>query len=128
MSRLINPLRKLIQAKLNEIEGLESGIIVSHNMVEIGRYYFGYDIRTSLNRRDLSYDNEQYTISIVGYLSTKGGTQKQFDDYLYEICNKLGELRFRPTTQDTPLPPDLGYRECMITAYAQANTLERSLR
>lgn len=128
MSRLINPLRKLIQAKLNEIEGLESGIIVSHNMVEIGRYYFGYDIRTSLNRRDLSYDNEQYTISIVGYLSTKGGTQKQFDDYLDEICNKLGELRFRPTTQDTPLPPDLGYRECMITAYAQANTLERSLR
>ena len=128
MSRLINPLRKLIQAKLNEIEGLESGIIVSHNMVEIGRYYFGYDIRTSLNRRDLSYDNEQYTISIVGYLSTKGSTQKQFDDYLDEICNKLGELRFRPTTQDTPLPPDLGYRECMITAYAQANTLERSLR
>lgn len=128
MSRLINPLRKLIQAKLNEIEGLESGIIVSHNMVEIGRYYFGYDIRTSLNRRDLSYDNEQYTISIVGYLSTKGGTQKQFDDYLDAICEKLGELRFRPTTQDTPLPPDLGYRECMITAYAQANTLERSLR
>ncbi len=128
MARLINPLRKMIQAKLSEIDGLECGLIVAQDLVEVGRYYFGYDIRTSLNRRDLSYDNEQYTISIVGYLSTKGGTQKQFDDYLDAICEKLGELRFRPTTQDSPIAPDTGYRECMLTAYAQANTLERSLR
>ena len=128
MARLINPLRKMIQAKLTEIEGLECGLIVAQDLVEIGRYYFGYDIRTSLNRRDLSYDNEQYTISIVGYLSTKGGTQKQFDDYLDAICEKLGELRFRSTTQDSPIVPDTGYRECMLTAYAQVNTLERTLR
>ena len=128
MARLINPLRKMIQAKLTEIEGLECGLIVAQDLVEVGRYYFGYDIRTSLNRRDLSYDNEQYTISIVGYLSTKGGTQKQFDDYLVAICEKLGELRFRSTTQDSPIVPDTGYRECMLTAYAQANTLERTLR
>lgn len=128
MARLVNPLRKMIQAKLNEIEGLESGIIVAQDMVEIGRYYFGYDLRTSLNKRDLSYDNEQYTISVVGYLSTKGGTQRQFDDYLDAICEKLGELRFRTTTQDSPIAPDTGYRECMLTAYAQANTLEKSLR
>ena len=128
MARLINPLRKMIQAKLTEIDGLECGLIVAQDLVEVGRYYFGYDIRTSLNNRDLSYDNEQYTISIVGYLSTKGGTQKQFDDYLDAICEKLGELRFRPTTQDSPIVPDTGYRECMLTAYAQANTLERTLR
>ena len=128
MARLINPLRKMIQAKLEEIDGLECGLIVAQDLVEIGRYYFGYDIRTSLNNRDLSYDNEQYTISIVGYLSTKGGTQKQFDDYLDAICEKLGELRFRSTTQDSPIAPDTGYRECMLTAYAQANTLEKSLR
>ena len=126
--RLINNLRKMIQSKLNEIEGLDAGIIVSQELVEKNKYYFGYDIRTSLNKRDLSYDNEQYTISIVGYLSTKGGTQKQFDDYLDAICEKLGELRFRPTTQDSPITPDTGYRECMLTAYAQANTLERMLR
>ena len=125
---LINNLRKMIQAKLETIDGLESGIIVAQDMVEEGRYYFGYDIRTSLNRRDLSYDNEQYTISIIGYLSTKGGTQQQFDYYLDEICNKIGELRFRPTTQDSPITPDTGYRECMLTAYAQANTLEKTLR
>ena len=128
MARLINNLRQMIQAKLTEIDGLECGIIVSQDLVEIGRYYFGYDIRTSLNKRDLSYDNEQYTISIIGYLSTKGGTQKEFDDYLDAICEKLGELRFRPTTQDSPIAPDTGYRECMLTAYAQANTLEKTLR
>lgn len=128
MARLLNPLRKLIQSKLTEIDGLESGIIVSQELVEEGKYYFGYDLRTSLNHRDLSYDNEQYTISIIGYLSTKGGTQKQFDDYLDAICEKLGELRFRPTTQDSPITPDTGYRECMLTAYAQANTLEKTLR
>ena len=128
MARLINPLRKLIQSKLTEIEGLESGLIVAPELVEEGRYYFGYDLRTSLNHRDLSYDNEQYTISVIGYLSTKGGTQKQFDDYLDAICNKLGELRLRPTTQDSPISPDSGYRECMLTAYAQLNTLEKALR
>lgn len=125
---LVNNLRRMIQAKLTEIEGLESGIIVAQDLVEVGRYYFGYDIRTSLNKRDLSYDNEQYTISIVGYLSTKGGTQAEFDKKLDAICDKLGELRFRPTTQDSPIVPDTGYRECMLTAYAQANTLERTLR
>ena len=126
--RLINNLRKMVQAKLTEIEGLDCGIIVSQELVEEGKYYFGYDVRTSLNKRDLSYDNEQYTISIVGYLSTKGGTQEQFDSYLDDICEKLGELRFRPTTQDSPIVPDTGYRECMLTAYAQANTLEKALR
>lgn len=128
MARLVNPLRKLIQAKLMEIDGLDAGIIVSQELVEEGKYYFGYDLRTSLNKRDLSYDNERYTISIVGYLSTKGGTQKQFDDYLDAICEKLGELRFRATTQDSPIVPDTGYRECMLTAYALANTLEKTLR
>ena len=128
MRQLVNKLRQMIQSKLTEIEGLESGIIVAQDMVETGRYYFGYDVRTSLNKRDLSYDNEQYTVSIIGYLSTKGGTQKQFDDYLDAICEKLGELRFRPTTQDSPITTDTGYRECMLTAYAQLNTLEKTLR
>jgi len=118
----------MIQSKLNEIEGLEAGIIVPQNMVEKNKYYFGYDVRTSLNKRDLSYDNEQYTVSIVGYLSTKGGTLADFDAKLDAICDKLGELRFRPTTQDSPLTPDTGYRECMLTAYAQLNTLEKALR
>lgn len=125
---LVNNIRRMVQAKLNEIEGLDAGIIVAQDMVETGRYYFGYDIRTSLNRRDLSYDNEQYTISLVGYLSTKGGTLADFDKYLDAICDKLGELRFRPTTQDSPIAPDTGYRECMLTAYAQLNTLEKTLR
>ena len=128
MARLVNNLRRMIQSKLTEIKGLECGIIVAQDMVETGRYYFGYDVRTSLNKRDLSYDNEQYTVSIVGYLSTKGGTQKEFDDYLDAICEKLGELRFRATTQDSPITPDTGYRECMLTAYAQLNTLEKTLR
>ena len=128
MRQLVNTLRQMIQSKLTEIEGLESGIIVAQDMVETGRYYFGYDVRTSLNKRDLSYDNEQYTVAIIGYLSTKGGTQKAFDDYLDAICEKLGELRFRPTTQDSPIAPDTGYRECMLTAYAQLNTLEKTLR
>jgi len=125
---LVNKIRRLVQAKLTEIEGLESGIIVAQDLVEEGRYYFGYDVRTSLNHRDLSYDNEQYTISIIGYLSTKGGTQAEFDKKLDAICDKLGELRLRPTTQDSPITPDAGYRECMLTAYAQLNTLEKTLR
>ena len=125
---LVNKIRRMVQSKLMEIEGLDAGVIVAQDMVETGRYYFGYDVRTSLNKRDLSYDNEQYTIALVGYLSTKGGTLADFDRYLDAICDKLGELRFRPTTQDSPMTPDTGYRECMLTAYAQLNTLEKTLR
>ena len=125
---LVNKLRRMVQSKLTEIEGLESGSIIEQDMVEIGRYYFGYDIRTSLNKRDLSYDNEQYTIALIGYLSTKGGTLADFDEKLDAICEKLGELRFRSTTQDSPITPDTGYRECMLTAYVQLNTLEKTLR
>ena len=33
---LVNPIRKMIQAKLTEIEGLEAGIIVAQDMVEEG--------------------------------------------------------------------------------------------
>lgn len=128
MARLLNQVRTMVQTKLMEIEGLEAGIIVAQDLVEEGRYYFGYDIRTNLNKRDLSYDNEQYVISIVGYLSTKNGTQAKFDEYMDAICEKLGELRFRPTTQDSPIAPDTGYRECMLTAYAQLNTLEKTFR
>lgn len=128
MARLLNQVRTMVQTKLMEIEGLEAGIIVAQDLVEEGRYYFGYDVRTSLNKRDLSYDNEQYVISIIGYLSTKNGTQAKFDEYMDAICEKLGELRFRPTTQDSPIAPDTGYRECMLTAYAQLNTLERTFR
>ena len=128
MRQLVNKLRQMIQSKLTEIKGLESGIIVAQDMVETGRYYFGYDVRTSLNKRDLSYDNEQYTIALIGYLSTKGGTLADFDEKLDAICEKLGELRFRSTTQDSPITPDTGYRECMLTAYAQLNTLEKTLR
>lgn len=128
MAKLLNQVRTMVQTKLMEIEGLEAGIIVAQDLVEEGRYYFGYDVRTSLNKRDLSYDNEQYVVSIIGYLSTKNGTQAKFDEYMDSICEKLGELRFRPTTQDSPISPDTGYRECMLTAYAQLNTLEKTFR
>ena len=33
MARLINPLRKMIQAKLEEIDGLECGLIVAQDLV-----------------------------------------------------------------------------------------------
>lgn len=125
---LINDLRKMIQAKLITIDDLDAGIIVDDSLVETGRYYFGYDVRTSLNRYDLSYDNEEYSISVVGYLSTKGGTQAKFDRVLDDICEELIKLRFKPSTQDSPITPDSGYRECMVTAYAKVNTLEKTLR
>ena len=34
---LVNNLRRMIQAKLTEIEGLESGIIVAQDLDETGR-------------------------------------------------------------------------------------------
>ena len=36
MSRLVNNIRRMIQAKLTEIDGLECGLIVSQDLVEVG--------------------------------------------------------------------------------------------
>lgn len=40
MARLVNQLRKMIQAKLTEIEGLEAGIIVAQDLVEVRKILF----------------------------------------------------------------------------------------
>ena len=123
---LTNDLRIIIQTKLQEIVGLQSGVIRPEEMIEDNIYYFGYNVVTSVVDRDLSYDNNHYTISLVGYLSVSGGTQKEFDNFNDSICSKLLSLNFRPTVNQNPI--DNKVRKSTITAYVQLNTLDELLR
>lgn len=97
---MTNHFRILVQSKLNLIDGLDSGEVVSDEMIEEGKYYFGYKINTAGNRYNLDYSNVTQYISLTGYLSTKGGSLKQLDYYTDEIKDKLAQLRLIVSTND----------------------------
>ena len=98
---MINDFRKQVKAKLDTIEGLSNGKPLPDNMIVESKYYFGYMVNITTLRDNLDYSNKQQTISITGYLATKGGTLEKIDNFADEIVSKLAELRFRCITNDS---------------------------
>ena len=47
---MTNHFRQLVQQKLNLIENLDSGEVIGDEMIEEGKYYFGYKIKNVGNR------------------------------------------------------------------------------
>lgn len=122
-----NGLRVMIQSKLNEIDNLESGVIVGDDMIEEGKYYFGYKINTIGARHNLDYSNKTEIYTITGYLSTKGGTLSNLDTFTDKIVDKLEELRFLMSSQDiTTL--DTTVRKVLITGSVRYDYLDGLLK
>ena len=124
---MTNHFRTLVQEKLNLIEDLESGEVVTDNLIEDNSYYFGYRIRHSGNKFNLDYSNKRETIHITGYLSTKGGSLARLDHFADEIINKLGELRIICSADDIST---LGskVRKVLITGYVHYDNLDGLLK
>ena len=97
---MTNHFRTLVQGKLNLIEDLESGEVVSDELIEEGKYYFGYRIRHTGTRFNLDYSNKRETIILTGYLSTKGGSLSMLDAFTDKIIEKFIELRLICTSED----------------------------
>lgn len=124
---MTNHFRKLVQGKLNLITDLESGEVVSDELIEEGKYYFGYRIRHTGSRFNLDYSNKHETITLTGYLSTKGGSLAKLDEFTDEIVSKLGELRIMCSYDDISTIGSK-VRKVLITGYVNYDNLDGLLK
>ena len=124
---MTNHFRTLVQGKLNLIKDLESGEIVTDELIEEGKYYFGYKIRHTGTKFNLDYSNKHETIALTGYLSTKGGSLKKLDEFTDEIINKLEELRIICSSDDISTL-DTKVRKVLITGYVNYDNLDCLLK
>lgn len=124
---MINHFRRLVQEKLNSISDLESGEIIGDDLIEEGMYYFGYRVTVNGQYYNLDYSDRRETITLTGYLSTKGGSLEKFDNFTDAIVKKLSELRITCTTQDVTTL-DTKVRRTVITGFVSYNSLDGLLK
>ena len=122
-----NDLRIMIQSKLNEIGDLECGVVVGDDLIEEGKYYFGYKINTVGTRHNLDYSNKTQMYTLTGYLSTKKGSLADLDAFTDAIVDKLEELRFLVTTNDISTL-DTEVRKVLITGSVRYDYLDGLLK
>lgn len=123
---MINDFRKTIQKQLNNIEGLSSGKIISDEMIEENKYHFGYIITQNNTGTNVDYSNYKIIYNITGYLTTKGGTLKDFDNYADAIVNELSKLRFITNCNDITTSDNT--RRMSITGTVIYDTLDKLLK
>lgn len=124
---MTNHFRTLVQAKLNLIANLESGEVVSDELIEEDKYYFGYRISHTGTRFNLDYSNKRETITLTGYLSTKSGSLSKLDTFTDEIVSKLEELRIICSTDDISTVGSK-VRKVLITGYVTYDNLDGLLK
>ena len=118
--------RTLIQAKLDEIESVDSGVPIPDGMVEEGQTYFGYELQEEYRDSDL---NKRYIMQIflTGRLvrkeSDEENTLQIMDHALELIKEKLKELNFKYSYNDVSFQD--GIRKILVKAnvrYYEANS------
>ena len=99
-------MRTLIQEKLNELIDIDSGEIISDDIVEDNITYFGYQLNKNYINSDMER-NYTYRVSIIGYISRriddKENTTEIVDIATENIINKLKELNFKCSSEDVSI-------------------------
>ena len=121
-------MRTFIQTKLNEITNIESGEIVSDDIVEDNVTYFGYQI--SKNYMDSNLDkNYTYRVNITGYVTRRikpeENTTQIVDNATEYIMDKLKELNFKCNSEDVSIENNI--RKSRITGYVDYNEINNNL-
>lgn len=120
-------IRNLIQAKLNEIEDVDSGVAIPDGMVKDGQTYFGYELQEIYLDSDLG-NNYTMELSLTGRIvrrtSKKENTVKIVDNALEEIKAKLKELNFKYTYNDITL--DDNFKKTLVKANVKYNELNNT--
>lgn len=121
-------MRTLIQNKLQEIDTIDSGEMVSDDIVEDGITYFGYQINKTFLNGDYER-NYTYRVSITGYVtrrikSTENTTQK-VDEASEKIIKKLKELNFKCNLEDVSI--DNNIKKIKISGYTMYNEINNKL-
>ena len=96
-------MRALIQNKLEEIEYIECGEIISDDIIEDDITYFGYQVNKNFINSDFE-QNYTYRVSITGYVTRRiqanENTTEIIDNISQQIINKLKELNQQKKRQD----------------------------
>lgn len=120
-------IRNLIQAKLNEIEGVDSGVAIPDGMVKDGQTYFGYELQETYLDSDLG-NNYTMELSLTGRIvrrtSKKENTVKIVDNALEEIKAKLKELNFKYAYNDITI--DDNFKKTLVKANVKYNELNNT--
>ena len=97
---MVNNLRKLLQSRLSEIEGLSSGKAKPDDVIEEDEIYYSYELTTSAENYGLEYQFSEFSITLTGRLVSKNKSLATMDSYANQIAQVLKDLRFRYTIQD----------------------------
>ena len=124
---MTNHFRILVQDKLKLIDGLDSGEVIGDELIEEGKYYFGYKLKTIGSRYNLDYSNRNELITLTGYLSTKGGSLAKLDEFTDAIIDKLSQLRLLCTSDDISVL-DTKVRKVLITGIVRYDYLDGLLK
>lgn len=117
-------MRETIQSKLEELENVDSGKIVSDDIVVENTTYFGYELSKNYIGTDQD-KNYTYRQNITGYvvrlLDTTENTQEIVDEAVENILEKLKELNFKCNSRDINLTDNLV--KVQITGYVDYNEI-----
>lgn len=121
-------MRTLIQGKLEEIDAIDSGEMISDDIIEDDVTYFGYQINKNYVNSDFN-QNHTYRVSITGYVTRRikatENTTKIVDDASDEIINKLKEINFKCSSEDVSI--DNNIKKMKISGYTMYNEINNRL-
>ena len=121
-------MRALIQNKLEEIENIECGEIISDDIIEDNVTYFGYQVNKNYINSDFE-QNYTYRISITGYVTRRiqanENTTELIDKTSEQIINKLKELNFKCNSEDVSIENNI--KKMKINGYTSYNEINNKL-
>lgn len=121
-------MRTTIQAKLEEIEDIESGEPITDDIIEDGKTYFGYQISKIYLDSDMS-KNHSYRVSLTGHISRRilveDNTTEIVDNAVEAIINKLKELNFKCNSEDVSISNNI--KKSRISGYVEYNEINNKL-
>ena len=96
-------MRAVIQNKLNEIESIDCGEVISDDIIEDDVTYFGYQVNKIFVNSDFDH-NYTYRVSLTGYVTRRvqsaENTTQIVDNASNKIIEKLKELNLKCDAED----------------------------
>lgn len=121
-------MRETIQAKLDELTSVDSGVLIPEGIIEVDKTYFGYEVQQNYVASDFS-QNEIIRVSFIGFVIRKEtdleNTLEIVDEAVSNIKTKFKELNFKVSSQDVSLQNEI--RKIKITGYVYFNEINNTL-
>lgn len=120
-------MREEVQAKLEEIQDIETTSELPDEVLEGNKTYFSFKIYNDYQDSDLN-KNYTYRPSIIGYVkrveNLEENTLEIVDMAAQDIVNKLKELNIRASYRDVTLDK---IRKIQVTGYGLYNEINNML-